>query len=195
MSHLGVNMFHNSLHRQSRCAGFTLLEVLITASIASILIASAVPNFVSMTKNSRLSTSVNEFAASLYLARSESLKRGQRVVMCKSAGGADCTNDGSWEQGWIIFEDRDNSMTVNAGEAILKINAAMPNGIRTTSGALIENQISYLATGAVATQSGGIQSGTIQFCDNRTGDAAKGVRRDLVLFGSGRFRIDTGADC
>lgn len=188
-------MFYSTFCQKSKRHGFTLLEMIIVISIVSILMATALPGFTLMTKNTRLSNSVNELAASLYFARSEALKRGARVVVCKSSNGAACTTDGDWEQGWIVFEDTDNSISVDANEAILKIKTAMPNHVTMINTGLLADYISYQATGAVATQSGSLQSGTIAVCDDRTGDAAQGIGKHLVLISSGRFRIDSDENC
>ena len=47
----------------------------------------------------------NSFVSALMLARSESVKRGVPVSLCKSANQASCTASGTFEQGWLIFVD------------------------------------------------------------------------------------------
>lgn len=51
-------------------AGFTLIELIITLSVASILLAIAAPSFTGMIKDNRLITQINDFSASLNLGRS-----------------------------------------------------------------------------------------------------------------------------
>lgn len=82
-------------------SGFTLLELMITISVAGILMAMAIPSFSDMIRNNRLTSYTNEFVTSLNIARSEAVKRGQHVVVRKIVAGA------GWENGWQVFVDVD----------------------------------------------------------------------------------------
>ena len=94
--------------------GFTLVELMVTLVIAAILLTAGVPSFTTLIKNNRLTTSTNELVGALTLARSEAVKRGLRVTVCKSADQASCDTSGTgWQQGWIVFTDENNSGTYN----------------------------------------------------------------------------------
>ena len=86
-----------------RQTGFTLLELMIVVAIAGIVMAIGVPSFQSITTNNRIAANTNEFITALNLARSEAVKRGAAVSVCKSADGATCTTSGDWDQGWIVI--------------------------------------------------------------------------------------------
>ena len=86
-----------------RQTGFTLLELMIVVAIAGIVMAIGVPSFQSITTNNRIAANTNEFITALNLARSEAVKRGAAVSVCKSANGATCTTSGDWDQGWIVI--------------------------------------------------------------------------------------------
>lgn len=88
------------MHIQSHYnQGFTLIELMVTVSIAAILLGIAIPNFTSTITSNRLTTNANELVSALNLARSEAVKRGQQVVIRKTG-----TN---WENGWQVFVDID----------------------------------------------------------------------------------------
>ena len=59
--------------QKHRHEGFTLLEVLTSLTVASILLTAAVPAMQDFIIRNRMSTEVNTFLASMYLARSESV--------------------------------------------------------------------------------------------------------------------------
>ncbi|MGB5065269.1 MAG: GspH/FimT family pseudopilin, partial [Candidatus Competibacter sp.] len=71
----------------NRKSGFTLIELMITVALAAIVLTLGVPAFQETIRNNRLATTVNDFISSLNLTRSEAIKRGTRVTLCKSANG------------------------------------------------------------------------------------------------------------
>ncbi|WP_277347228.1 GspH/FimT family pseudopilin [Collimonas pratensis] len=88
--------------------GFTLVELLVTISVAAILAAVALPSMGNFINRTRLSGHVNEFIAATMLARSEAVQRAGAVTICRSAGaesGANaCDSSGSdWSSGWLVY--------------------------------------------------------------------------------------------
>jgi type IV fimbrial biogenesis protein FimT len=89
-----------------RMAGTTLIELIVTISIAAILMTIAVPSFQDLMRNNRASAQVNEFLTTLNLARSEAVKRGASVSVCSSTDSATCRAAASatnWADGWILY--------------------------------------------------------------------------------------------
>lgn len=79
---------------------FTLIELIITILIASILIMIATPSFVSLVKDARLTSQINDLVGSLVYARSEAIKRNATVIV-KAV-------DSSWANGWEVIDANDN---------------------------------------------------------------------------------------
>lgn len=103
-----------------RPAGFTLLEFLVVMAILSILAGLAIPSFNQFISSSNQAAAVNDLSAALQLARSESNKRGQSVVVCPANTAANgCASN--WQGGWIVFvnRDADTPPAVDAGEEVL----------------------------------------------------------------------------
>ena len=72
--------------------GFTLLELLVTVSIAAILLAVGVPSYVTFIDNNRVTSQANDLLYSFNMARSEATKRGAEVRVV-SVGGS------NWKRG------------------------------------------------------------------------------------------------
>ena len=172
--------FKNSLYTQ----GFTLIEVIITLMIASILASIAAPSFSTLIKSNRITSSVNELTAALYLSRSEAIKRGRIVRVCASSNGASCATSGNWEQGWIIFEDENNNGVVDTGEELIRVHKAIANQVTIVGNADLTLGVSYTPTGRLTPST----NGSITVCDDR---AANDYGRQIKLVRTGRFRIAT----
>jgi type IV fimbrial biogenesis protein FimT len=86
-----------------RTRGFTLLELMVTLSVAGTVLALGVPSFIDLVRNNRAATNVNELLTAFAIARSESIKRSWNVSVCGSDDGLTC--DGAWTDGWIVFRD------------------------------------------------------------------------------------------
>jgi type IV fimbrial biogenesis protein FimT len=83
--------------------GFTLVELVITMLILGILVGVGIPTFQDATVGSRLSSTANNLVVSLYLARSEAIKRNTIVRVCPSTDGTSCATSASWQTGWIVM--------------------------------------------------------------------------------------------
>ena len=60
----------------TRALGFTLLELMVTITVAAMVLGLGVPSFVDLIRNNRAATNVNELLTAFSIARSESIKRG-----------------------------------------------------------------------------------------------------------------------
>lgn len=81
--------------------GFTLVELLITLSILAIMLAIAAPSFTNLIQSNRTQTISNELMTALQFARSEAVKRGANVDICRRNGDV-CANAVTWGNGWLV---------------------------------------------------------------------------------------------
>ncbi len=160
--------------------GVTLIELLVTLSIASILLTVAVPGFRVFIQDSRLTTQINNFSSSMMLAKSEALKRSSSTTVCPSMNGTTCTGRVFWSNGWLVFSDPNRNGVVDAGEEIIQVGTALTGG-NTLSGG--RTRITFDANGF----SLGMND-TISLCDNRGAASSK----RLVINNQGRVRTETG---
>jgi type IV fimbrial biogenesis protein FimT len=168
----------------NKMSGLTLLELIITLTIASILMMIAIPSMKSYSLNDRLRTNVNALIGHLALARSESVKRSQQVSICASNNSITCS--GSWDDGWIIYIDADVDNSFTAGEEVIRVQQSL-DGSNTLSATGIGMQITYDYRGYAKPGS----VGSLLLCDNRSGPYGKTVR----IATTGRVRLERESLC
>ncbi len=149
-----------------RQSGLTLIELMVTISIAAIVLTLSVPGFQSVSAKMQRSAAVTSVTGSIYYARSEAMKRGVVLTLCASDGGTDCRSGSppDWNAGWILFEDADQDRQVDSGEEILRArsvenplysltgdsNLAQGITFATTGFPKTSGQLSYTETGAAS---------------------------------------------
>ncbi|MCO6428102.1 GspH/FimT family pseudopilin [Nitrosomonas communis] len=168
------------------CSGFTMLELMITLSIGAILATIAVPSYQSIMVQSRLSTQANEFLTALHYSRSEAVKRGRRVTMCKSNSGTDCTNGSNWQDGWIVYSDSGEEGKVDGSDQILRVSPGL-KGSTMSSGKTHEHWISYLPNGS-SEGSGGLANDSFTLCNSAQG-------RKIIVNKTGRPYVTKISPC
>lgn len=99
--------------------GFTLIELLVVVSIVGVLILVAMNGYSSWLLRTKSEELTLDLQRSFSLARSTAIKHGGRVRICGSNDGATCTN--SFNQGWIVFLDIDNSQQVDGADTITRV--------------------------------------------------------------------------
>lgn len=162
--------------------GFTLIELMIAVGLTGLLLSMAIPALDQFTTNARQTGAINDFVSSMHVARSTAVTTNFRVTVCASAGGANCEAV-SWDQGWIVFGDRDSDQVVDGDEVIAAASAGI-EGLSIQSGEFGQF-LMYRPNGRVMNASVNGNSGQFTVCDHRGADKAKVLIIDL----SGRPRL------
>lgn len=177
-------------------SGFSLIELMIALAVLSIIISVGLPRMSVFFKGSRMVTNANDLIAGLHIARSEAIKRNNRVSICKSSNANDASPScaigaGGWDQGWFVFvEGRDDGNVFGqytaADGAVLRVNtgAEGANVTITADSSGITNYVTFTSRGVPKLNNGAGQSGIFRICDARGLSNARGV----ILNASGRVR-------
>jgi len=107
--------------------GFTLLELMVTLTIAALLMGVGIPFLSDTIERSRVDSAQKDLARDIAYSRQQALSRNTLISVCRSADGASCAGAGDWNQGWIVFVDTPGGTdgTVDAGEEVLRVHGAL----------------------------------------------------------------------
>jgi type IV fimbrial biogenesis protein FimT len=184
--------------------GFTLLELMLTMTVAAIILGLGAPNMAEFIRNNRMTSSANDALAALHMARTEAVKRRAWTVMCMSANPnastPTCTATG---RGWIVFVDdadptdasaNDGNLVVDADEAILLRHETAPDTIAlTTAPNGNRGYIAFTASGFARVVAAGTPLRSIRMCDSRGNTAIYGednsAARAITISPTGRPQV------
>ncbi len=159
-----------------RKSGYSLYELIVTLSVAAVVLGLGVPAFSELLARHRQIVEVNALLHALYAARKQSLASRRVVSLCPSPDGRQCRPGRDWSAGWIVFinSDRDSPPRVDAGEEILSHHSVDP-AIRLTA-----NRLGFTSRGTWLRTT----NGTFVACDR----AGRVPPRALVVSFTGRPR-------
>lgn len=173
-----------------------MIELMVAIAIVAILTTLAAPSFKQLIQSNTMSSNVNSFLADMRYARSESIRRGGGVIMCRSnapeAASPVCNNlsgpgGNGWVSGWIIFydQDRDGTRIASSSDPVLRVQAPI-----TSIDSIVELKASppakfqFTATGRLLNLS---SATSLQFGSNVM--FANEVQRVVCVSLGGRARI------
>lgn len=163
---------------KTKHGGFTMIELIVTMSVASILAAIAVPSFVAISQGERRIAEVNDMVLALNYARSEAVKQN-------SPTGVSVTANGSWAGGWNVCCSGTGT-SVNTLPAIDSRSTLTANLAGTAPVA-----VTFDSSGAQVPSSGTL---IFTFCDSRGAASATAVevnpRGHIQSGGKAGFRVD-----
>lgn len=143
-----------------RIAGYTMTELMVALSIATILLMIAIPSFGALIRNQKITAAANDFMMAINLTRAEAIKRGARVDLAPLDGK-------DWSEGWIVFVDRNDNQIADSGDEVIFAHDATSKNLMIKSVLTDSSKpyLAYTATGRTRTNtsSQAPQFGTISF--------------------------------
>jgi prepilin-type N-terminal cleavage/methylation domain-containing protein len=171
-----------------RNAGFTLLELMIVVSIVAILTAIAVPSFNYLNNRRITQSQVENLHRALTMARQTAVISNRQTIVCPSANGTICGDANAWSNGFMIYEDRDNSEDFSSTDRLLEYIPGVRNVVgRQNSSHLIhhltsnKNQATFSPLGFTPDWQ------TFIYCD---GDNEQKFKISLIR--TGRIKVESG---
>lgn len=165
--------------------GFTAIELMVVVAILAILTALALPSFTDMVRRYRVKRAVEDIAATLQLAKVESIKRGGGVTLRKaSSAGCSTSMSQEWSCGWLIFLDTNSNGALNTGEITL-LSSPPPKGVVVMA---TKNSMTYAKFDRWG-QAGGVDFGFIVQSDEGEKSAPLHLTTAICLSSGGRIRI------
>jgi type IV fimbrial biogenesis protein FimT len=192
--------------------GFTLYELMITVLIVGLVLSFGIPNFNEFTANSRMTSTANDLHSAFHMARSEAARAKTNITICasKNSTAADPDCDGTFNDGWIVFQDPDGDGAHDTGEAVLRIQPPVNEGVNIDT-AGDAPYFSFASTGlGRGNITGDEPVSTALICDERGNAIAPGGRsaaRAVIITPLGRAAVfneqsviqniidDSGASC
>jgi type IV fimbrial biogenesis protein FimT len=168
--------------------GWTLVELMIALALGGLIVSLAVPGYHDWIATHQLASHAEHLADSLALARSEAIKRGQRVNLCPAPDGARCADGANWTAGWLVYVDLDGDGRNADDEPVLRAEGAAPTGVDVRANRPVADYVSFTGLGHARLLGGGLQMGTFTLCRREL------PARKVVLANSGRVRMETSRD-
>lgn len=113
-------------HISSLSRGFTLIELMVTLSVAAVLLLVAAPSFVSFQRNSELTSLTNKLVGAINSARGEAMKTGRNAYVVP-------VNTSDWSGGWRVYVDLNGNDSYDAGTDTLVLSEpAVPSFLEIT---------------------------------------------------------------
>jgi type IV fimbrial biogenesis protein FimT len=107
--------------------GFTLIETLVVVAVLAVIAVVATPSFVAWHVRDQVDARARALLSTLSYARSEAVRRGVRVTVCRVDAARHCLASGQacrvgvadWSCGWVVMVERSGTPSVLRAQAEL----------------------------------------------------------------------------
>jgi type IV fimbrial biogenesis protein FimT len=172
-----------------RCSpGFTLIELAVVLAVIAVIATFSAPSFVMWHKRDQVDARARAMLSTLTLARSEAIRRGARVTLCRIDAARACLLSGKacdggltdWACGWALFFERDG------GRMLMRMQPALTGVAVAGTG----SELSFTPpSGQII---GGFRSFDFSARDGASASIGARGRRCIRIAAGGRARLTQG---
>ena len=157
-----------------KSCGFTLVELLITLTLASIIAVFGYGHWVEFVQKAQMQTQVNQILSALNFARNQAILTGEIITFCKSNDGLGCSGD--WSDGQVLLQAQKPIRVFNKipGDAALHYQGFASN-----------DSILFQPLGFSHNQ-----NGTFVYCSKNNK-----YSREIIISRAGRARVAKTTQC
>lgn len=143
-----------------------MIELMIVVAIAAILAGLAAPSFDDFMNRTRQTSTMTQLIGDLNRARSEAIKRNQRVLVCVRGTDSACGNGADWQNGWLLCYDENQDGACDATSSThpnpIVIHQPLHSRLTLTGASLYFNPSGTQGAGGAATLTlGGSWTGAV----------------------------------
>jgi len=159
--------------------GFTVIELMVTISIAAVLLVTGIPSFQQFTFAQEMKAAIGSLHNDLLMGRSEAVSFNVRVVSCPGDPVEGCSGSIDWSSGWIVFADDNADRQYQKAETMIRHGQGYKN--MRIQGSVGRTDIRFFPDGSTPGS-----NGSISFC----GAGGPEKARKLIISNLGRIRRD-----
>ncbi|MEO8486784.1 MAG: GspH/FimT family pseudopilin [Betaproteobacteria bacterium] len=168
--------------RRGRVLGLTLLETAVVLTLLLIVSMFALPSWRHWIGRQELANRAQALATALERARTEAIKRGHRVNLCKSPDATTCADAGDWSDGWMLHSDAEAEGQPARDEPPIAWDPPVGASIHVDGNGPVDDYVSFTPLGEPRRLSGALQMGTFTLCRSGHDEV------QVVLAATGRVR-------
>ena len=170
--------------KTTRPRGFTLIEVMVTVSVMSTLLAVGLPAFAALLEHQRSSAALASLVSQMSHARLAAVKHRKPTILCPSTSGTRCDAGSDWSGGWMMFVERGDRTRPSRPSDLLQVESVPVSRHLRVSSTAGRSYLRYLPDGRSAGS-----NLTLLVC-TRGGERLGAV----VVNNAGRPRVERGPD-
>lgn len=163
---------------------------MVTIAVLAILASIAAPSYTNLMERWRVRSASEAMVSTVYLARSEAIRRGGGIVVSKLPNGSGCSLAGAnqaWGCGWVVFDDRNNDKVAQDDEVLRTYAGASGTNVEHTNGGSLFTVDRNGVLGSLGAKG-------FRVYPARSG-ASPSAARSVCISSGGRITVKEGSSC
>jgi len=140
---------------QKKMSGFTLIELMVTITVAAILLTIGIPSLVSLYEGMRVNNNITKIHDIMVFARNQAISYGATVNVCPYASATSCGTSTDWSKGIRVYIGTDKELrAIDGFHSSDKIEGSVNSLTFTSDGLSSGGTLIYCPAGKAAESKG-----------------------------------------